>query len=76
MKVTTLKNKLNKLNVNFTESNGDIVFKLNKKTYTADTNNGDQIISYFHIYGYDESNQEHDRRFFDSFNQVIRHSQR
>ena len=76
MKVTTLKNKLNKLNVNFTELNGDIVFKLNKKTYTAVTDNGGQVFDYAHIYGYDEASQEHDRRFFDSFNQVIRHSQR
>ena len=76
MKVTTLKNKLTKMNISLTESKGDITFAINKKSFIADTNNSENVFCFFHVTGYDTSSQETDRRFFDNFNQVLRYSQR
>lgn len=74
MKVQTLKTKLNKSGVSFKESKGDISFTIKKKKYTADTNNSDTILCFFYVRGYDVASQETDRRFFDNFAQVLRHS--
>jgi hypothetical protein len=76
MKVTTLKNKLVKMNISYTESKGDITFVLNKKPFIADTNNSENVFCFFHVTGYNAASQETDRRFFDNFNQVFRYSQR
>ena len=74
MKVSTLKSKLNKMNVKFTEIKGDVIFTINKKKYFVDTNNSDSILCFFYEIGFNQSNQETDRRFFDNFAQVLRHS--
>lgn len=81
MKLSTLNNKLRKLNV--TTATKDIngynmvlVFTLNGKTYEADYTKGqNEVLGFTFDNGYNEAIQETTRRFFDTFPQVLRHSQ-
>jgi hypothetical protein len=77
MKTSTLKNKLNKLNIEFTiDSNYQVIdFTINNKSYSGSLNNDeDEVFGFCAITGYDDASQETTRRFFDNFNQVLRHS--
>jgi hypothetical protein len=82
MKLSTLNNKLTKLNAEVTtqDHNGynmSVVFTINGKSYEADYNKGENnIIGFSFTTGYDDAIQETTRRFFDNFNQVLRHSNR
>lgn len=82
MKLSTLLNKLSKLKiesevVNNNDYNKTLKFSLNNKKYEATYNSKDlEVDSYSYSYGYDDASQETQRRFFDNFNQVKRHSER
>lgn len=69
MKLSTLKNKLNKLNVNLTEKNNTVLFSLNCKGYEAHVTISNEIC------GYSTSDySKFSGRDFDTFPQVLRHS--
>jgi hypothetical protein len=77
MKTSTLKNKLNKLNIQFTIDNEYqlIEFTINNKSYSGSLNDNEaEVYGFCAITGYDDASQETTRRFFDNFNQVLRHS--
>ena len=80
MKISTLNNKLSKLNVQTTivDYNGynkSLVFTINGKKYEADFNSvHEEVNSFSFSLMYDEANQETQRRFFDNFAQVQRHA--
>lgn len=81
MKATALKNKLNKLNIEFSaESNGynvDLNFIINGINFVADyTENNDEILSFSRIICYDSQTQELQIRTFDNLNQVIKYANR
>jgi hypothetical protein len=74
MKVKSLVSKLKLAGSNIITENGNLMFKINKKTYFVDTNNSDTVLCFFYERGFDQASQETDRRFFENFNQVLRHS--
>lgn len=80
MTTTNLISKLNKSNINFTieDINGynkDIVFLINGMTFKAGFNTHSNKISDFcRDICYDKTNQETQRRFFDSFNKLMKYA--
>ena len=80
MTIANLISKLKKTNVAHTilENNGynkDIKFSINGKTFKAGFTEGKTIIEYFFIYrGYNNSEQETERRFFDNFAKVLKYA--
>lgn len=75
-----LKKRLEKRNILYTEKdyngyNKSIIFAINGKTFEADYEEFNHKIDvYSHVYDYDNLNQEHNRFFFHSLNQVIRYA--
>jgi hypothetical protein len=71
MKLSTLKNKLNKLNIDFTEENNTILFSLNSKSYEAHITISNEVCAYC-----TSNYSKFGGRDFETFPQVLRHSQR
>lgn len=71
MKSANLKSKLNKMNVNFSDENSTISFELNNKKYEANITISGEICNY-NTANY----SKFEGRTFDTFNQIIRHSQK
>jgi len=78
MTTTNLKNKLTKMNIDYTEKdyngyNKSILFSINNEKIEADYEDGNNVISLYSIRtGYDNLNQETNYIFFHSFNKVIK----
>ena len=81
MQISTLNKKLSKSNVStevidHNDFNKSLIFTLNGKQYEASFNSDEmKVNSYCIEFGYDEANQESRTRFFDTFTQVLNHSQ-
>ena len=80
MTTSQLKNKLAKMNIQFTEVdyngyNKEICFSLNNMNFAAGFNTKSEIIEDFsRNICYNNSEQEMQRRFFTNFNKLIKYS--
>lgn len=80
MTTAQLKNKLTKMNIQFTEVdyngyNKDICFSINNMNFAAGFNTKSEIIENFsRNICYNVSEQETQRRFFTNFNQLIKYA--
>jgi hypothetical protein len=78
MKITSLISKLNKMNVaheivNNNGYNADIQFVINGKSFYAGiVEDKDTVQDFCKEIGYDDVNQETQRRFYDNFNQLVK----
>jgi hypothetical protein len=82
MTVNTLNNKLEKLGItssvfDYNGYNKAIIFSINNLEIQAKFSDGkENIESFFIVTGYNNLNQERERRFFYSFNKVLSYAKR
>lgn len=80
MTTANLKNRLSKKNIVFAEKsynylNKSIIFTINNTKFEADfDSNKNEITCYSTDYGFNPLNEERNRHFFYSFNQVVRYA--
>jgi hypothetical protein len=82
MKLSTLKNKLAKMNIetsvfDYNGFNKELIFVINGVKVQAGFNtDSDKVTDFCTVLGYDNANQEHQRSFFSNFAQVQRYVNR
>jgi hypothetical protein len=80
MKLSTLKNKLTKAGIKFTVKdfngfNQALIFSINNKTFSASYNTDKETVEDFATaLGYDDANQETERRYFRSLTAVKKYA--
>ncbi len=80
MKIEALKNKLSKLNVtttvtDFNGYNKDLNFTINGLNFNAGFVEGkDDVQDFCRVIAFDNTHEEHQRRFFTSFNSLLKYA--